>query len=134
MNLVNYAKNAYKHKQNKKIVNSKFKTNHEFDKRWNESQRIVIKYPDRVPIICERISTNVPELDRKKYLCPRDLSLANFMYVIRKRMHIEPEKSLYLFINNKMIPCSKLLGTIYEEEKDEDGFVYIKYGGESTFG
>ena len=37
------------------------------------------------------------KLDRKKYLCPRDLSLGNFMYVIRKRMHIEPEKSLYLF-------------------------------------
>ena len=56
------------------------------------------------------------------------------MYVIRKRMNLSPEKSLYLFVNNKMVPCSKLLGTIYEEEKDEDGFVYIRYGGESTFG
>ena len=56
------------------------------------------------------------------------------MYVIRKRMNLSPEKSLYLFVNNKMVPCSKLLGTIYEEEKDEDGFLYVNYGGESTFG
>ena len=134
MNLVDLAKNIYNHKKNRKIVNSKFKTNHDFDKRWNESQRIVIKYPERVPIICERFTTNVPEVDRKKYLCPRDLSLANFIYVIRKRMTLNSEKALYLFVNNKMIPCSKLLGTIYEQEKDEDGFLYINYGGESTFG
>ena len=43
-------------------------------------------------------------------------------------------KREYLFVNNKMIPCSKLLGAVYEEEKDEDGFLYVNYGGESTFG
>ena len=67
-------------------------------------------------------------------MCPGDLSLANFMYVIRKRMKLEPEKAIYLFINEKLCPTSALLSQIYDENKDEDGFLYIKYDGESTFG
>ena len=56
------------------------------------------------------------------------------MYVIRKRMNLSPEKSLYLFVNDKMIPCSSLLASVYDSEKADDGFLYINYGGESTFG
>ena len=26
------------------------------------------------------------------------------------------------------------MSTVYEEQKDEDGFLYIQYSGESTFG
>ena len=45
------------------------------------------------------------------------------------------EKSIYLFINDKIMPTtSALLGVIYEKHKHEDGFLYISYGGESTFG
>ena len=132
-NLVNYAKNIYKN-QNKRIKTT-FKNNHDFEKRFEEAQRVLVKYTDRIPIICERITTNVPDIDRKKYLCPRDLSIANFMYVIRKRIKISSEISIYLFVDNKiMVPCSALLGVVYDEHKDKDGFLYIQYGGESTFG
>ena len=135
MDLLFRAKRAYEHTQkNKKIDKSQFMTSHSFEKRLEESKRIIEKYPNRVPVICERISNNVPQVSRKKYLCPDDLSLANFMYVIRKRMNLSPEKALYLFVNNKMIPCSQLLGTVYSTEKNEDGFLYINYAGESTFG
>jgi len=135
MDLLFRAKRAYEHTQkNKKIDKSEFMNRHSFEKRLEESRRIIEKYPNRVPVICERISNNVPQVSRKKYLCPDDLSLANFMYVIRKRMNLSPEKALYLFVNNKMIPCSQLLGTVYSTEKNEDGFLYINYAGESTFG
>ena len=87
-----------------------------------------------MPIICQRINNEVPQIDRTKYLCPRDLSMANFMLVIRKRLHLSPEKALYLFVGKKIVPCSQLLGTVYEEEKDNDGFLYINYAGETTFG
>jgi len=29
---------------------------------------------------------------------------------------------------------SSTMGSIYEEHKDEDGFLYIAYSGENTFG
>jgi GABA(A) receptor-associated protein len=127
-------KKKYIRNENNKVLKSMFQEKHGYDKRLNESTIITEKYPGRVPIVCERICKNVPELNRTKYLCPMDMSFANFMYVIRRRMKLEPEKALYLFVNDKMIPCSKVLGEIYEKEKNADGFLYIRYGGETTFG
>ena len=121
-------------KKKKKEKIADFKLNQSYEKRVAESDRIICKYPERVPIICQRINNEVPEIDRNKYLRPRDLSMANFMLVIRKRLQLSPEKALYLFVRNKIVPCSQLLGTVYEEKKDEDGFLYINYAGESTFG
>ena len=114
-----------------------FKNRFSFAKRFDESYRIMKKYPDRLPIICEKDmrSIEIPDIDRKKYLVPSDLSIANFMYVIRKRIKITPDKSIYLFIDNHVMPATgQLLSQLYYEHKDEDGFLYIKYAGESTFG
>jgi GABA(A) receptor-associated protein len=45
-----------------------------------------------------------------------------------------PEEAIYLFVNERILPVSKILGEIYEKYKDEDGFLYIKYDSEATFG
>jgi GABA(A) receptor-associated protein len=132
--MINSTINLFKNKQSKKKFRDDFKSNNPIKKRQEESNRIIVKYPNRVPIICEPINYEIEQIDRKKYLCPKDLSLANFLLVIRKRLKLSPEKALYLFINKKLVPYSQLLGTIYEENKNEDGFLYINYAGESTFG
>jgi len=106
-----------------------------FEKRKQESERILEKYPDRVPIICERINNTVPELDKRKYLVPADLNIGAFMFVIRKRLNIGATKSIFLFVNDStLVPIGRILSQIYKEQKNKDGFLYIKYGGESTFG
>ena len=132
--LLKRASNYLKHRQENQVETNSFKNNHPFLKRKEESDRILAKYPDRVPVICERITKRINQLDRKKYLCPSDLSLANFMYVIRKRIKLSPEVSIFLFVNESMVPCSELMSKCYEDHKDDDGFLYIKYSGESTFG
>ena len=119
------------------IKTMNFKTKHPFEKRKEEAERILAKYPQRIPVICEKDprSRDIPNIDRQKYLVPDDLSVANFMYVIRKRIKIEAEKSIYLFVNNKVMPATaQFISTLYEKYKDEDGFLYITYAGESTFG
>ena len=133
-NTVTLAKSAYREYEKKQPDTNSFKTKFTFEKRKLESDTILVKYPNRIPIIVERFNKGAPEIDRKKYLAPDDLNLANFLYVIRKRLHLTPEKSIYLFINNKILPNSKLLGEVYDSNKDEDGFLYIKYCEESTFG
>jgi len=118
-------------------ANQSFKLKHPFEKRKEEAERILAKYPQRIPVICEKDprSRDIPNIDRQKYLVPDDLSVANFMYVIRKRIKIEAEKSIYLFVNNKVMPATaQFISTLYEKYKDEDGFLYITYAGESTFG
>jgi|TARA_Y100000813_G_scaffold190761_1_gene167175 GABA(A) receptor-associated protein len=133
-NIIKNVRNYYDRKQEMKSLEQNYKSQCSFEKRLDESTKITEKYPQRVPVICERMSIDIPEIDRKKFLCPDDLSLANFMYVIRKRLKLAPEKSIYLFINGKLVNNSKLLIQIYEENKDEDGFLYIQYASESTFG
>ena len=112
-----------------------FKDKHPFEKRLLESSRIMEKYPNRIPVICECVGGEVPDIDRKKYLVPSDLSMAGFLYVIRKRISISAEKSIYIFVGgNIMVSGSQTLGTVYEKYKDLDGFLYTCYSGENTFG
>ena len=107
-------------------------------KRLEESKRIIEKYPERIPVIVEKARTHakdMDDIDRNKFLVPNDLTMANFMYIIRKRLKLSPDKSIYLFVNDTtLVPTAALMSTIYTENKDEDGFMYIRYASESTFG
>ena len=113
-----------------------FKQKHAFEKRKDEAHRILQKYPERIPVICEKDprSRDIPDIDRKKYLVPADLSIANFMYVIRKRIKLSSEQALFIFINETMPPISENMSLVYNKHEDEDGFLYITYSGENTFG
>ena len=114
---------------------TRFKDKHPFEKRLLESSRIMEKYPNRIPIICECVGGEVPDIDRNKYLVPSDLSMGGFLYVIRQRIKIKSEQSIYLFVGDSvMVSGSQTLGTVYEKYKDLDGFLYTCYSGENTFG
>ncbi|ONM23986.1 Autophagy-related protein 8a [Zea mays] len=105
------------------------------EKRQSESARIRDKYPDRIPVIVEKAGkTDVPEIDKKKYLVPADLTVGQFVYVVRKRIKLSPEKAIFVFVKNTLPPTASLMSAIYEENKDEDGFLYMTYSGENTFG
>merc|ERR1712224_903701 len=112
-----------------------FKQEHAFDKRAGESARIRGKYGDRVPVIVERAGkSDIPTLDKKKYLVPADLTVGQFVYVIRKRIKLSAEKAIYIFVNNVLPPTAAFMSALYEEQKDEGGFLYITYSGETTSG
>ena len=113
-----------------------YKEKYSFEKRLNEATRIINKYPNRIPVIVERDNNEkeIQLINKNKYLVPISLTVGQFVYVIRKRLVLPPEKAIFLFINNVLPPTASLLGTIYDEYKDKDHFLYIKYSGENTFG
>lgn len=114
---------------------SLFKEEFTLDERKDESCKILNKYPNRIPVIVEKIiNSNIVEITNRKFLVPIDLTLGQFMFVIKKRLKFTPEKALFLFINSKLIPISHTMGDIYDKNKDEDGFLYIGYGSENTYG
>lgn len=78
--------------------------------------------------------SDAPEIDKKKYLVPNDITVGKFVFEIRKHMTLAPEKAIFLFVNNTLPPTGELVATIYEKHKDEDGFLYFTYSGENTFG
>lgn len=114
---------------------SKFKKEYSFDKRLSESSRIINKYPERIPIICEKSEkSNVEEIDKKKYLVPSDLTCAQFIFVIRRRLKLSAEKAIFLFINGLIPQSSETIRNLYYKNKDKDGFLYITYASENVFG
>lgn len=113
----------------------RFKEDHKVENRMNESKKILLKYPNRIPIIVEKSDNcSLPDISKKKYLVPNDMSMCQFLYVVRKRIQLEPSKSLFIMINNHLVPSAKSLGVIYEDDKDDDGFLYMVYSAENTFG
>lgn len=114
--------------------NIEYKKQRSFQKRYSESSSIREKYPDRIPIICERSGNNIDPLDKKKFLAPDSISLGEFIIIIRRRLKLREEQAIFCFINNKLPIISSNLATLYKENKDEDGFLYIIYSGENCFG
>jgi GABA(A) receptor-associated protein len=126
-------------------MRSKFKDEHPFEKRKAEAERIRQKYADRIPVrpspllcvyhifnkfqvICEKVEkSDIATIDKKKYLVPADLTVGQFVYVIRKRIKLSPEKAIFIFVDEVLPPTAALMSSIYEEHKDEDGFLYITY-------
>ena len=114
---------------------SSFKLAHPFEKRKEEAARIRAKYPERIPIIVEKADrSDIPAVDKKKYLVPPDLTVGQFVFVVRKRIKLSPEKAIFIFVNNTLPQTASLMSAIYEENKDDDGFLYLTYSGENTFG
>lgn len=113
-----------------------YKTKHTFEVRLAESRKIRESFPGRVPVIIEKASrvSEIPTIDKNKFLVPIDLTLGQFIYVIRKRMCLPPEKALFVFINNTLPQTGTTLRQLYTQFADEDGFMYATYGGENTFG
>nr|GEW71212.1 autophagy-related protein 8f [Tanacetum cinerariifolium] len=110
------------------MAKSLFKQEHDLEKRRAEAARIRDKYPDRIPVIVEKGErSDVPNIDKKKYLVPADLTVGQFVYVIRKRIKLSAEKAIFIFVDNALPPTGAIMSSIYEEKKDEDGFLYVTY-------
>ena len=113
-----------------------FKQTFNFKERLKESTRLLEKYPRRIPIIVEKNEEDItiPNIPKKKYLIPKDFTMAQLIYIIRRKIKLSSEKALFFFIGNNIPASSELLGTLYVEYRDSDKFLYIKYSGENTFG
>ncbi|KAM1463307.1 hypothetical protein ACFX1Q_047321 [Malus domestica] len=112
-----------------------FKDEFTFDQRIEESWDMVTKYPDRVPVIVEKYArSNLPQMEKKKYLVPRDVSVGQFIYVLSSRLHLAPGTALFVFVKDTLPQTASLMDSVYESFKDEDGFLYLCYSTEKTFG
>nr|XP_033812043.1 microtubule-associated proteins 1A/1B light chain 3C-like isoform X3 [Geotrypetes seraphini] len=117
------------------------------------------KFPRKLPVIVERYPKEkiLPVLDKMKFLVPQELTLGQFMAIIRSpprlltdsslkfsrnhswrswnRMPIGPSQSLYFLVNNcSLVGMSLSMAEVYTENRDEDGFLYITYASQEAFG
>lgn len=119
---------------------SLYKKNTSFEERKIKSQKLKELYPNRIPIIVEMSSSSanfssfIQEKHKIKYLVPNDLCMGQFVKILRDKMKIDKTTALFFFINNKLFPMTSPLYTLYNEHADDDGFLYIEFCEENTFG
>jgi GABA(A) receptor-associated protein len=119
---------------------SLYKKNTTTEERKIKSQKLKELYPNRVPVIAEMSSSSssyskfVEQNHKVKYLVPNEITMGQFVKILRDKMKIESNTALFFFINNKLPPMTSLVYNLYEQHKDEDGFLYIEFCEESTFG
>ncbi|KAL6598653.1 ubiquitin-related domain-containing protein [Neocallimastix sp. 'constans'] len=97
-----------------------YQKQHSFEKRQMKSKQLSEKYPDKIPCIVEKVkNSEIMDIEDNKFLIPNTYTF---------------EEALYIFIGEIMPNDTEIMSSIYEKYKNEDGFLYITYGGESTFG
>ncbi|KAL5463971.1 hypothetical protein EMCRGX_G032924 [Ephydatia muelleri] len=114
-----------------------FKQRRSFASRSDEVSSIRAKFPQKVPVIVERYAQekDLPVLDKTKFLVPEELTMSQFVTIIRNRMGLAQNQTFYLLVNNKALASlSTTLAEIYRLEKDEDGFLYMVYASHEFFG
>ncbi len=102
------------------------------------SQKILKGYPDRVPILVEA-GPNAPPIARSKFLVPCDIDAAKFIYEIRKHIRLHAAEAIFVFVGDPdgtmiMPQPSQTMSLIYQQHKQSDGFLYVRYALENTFG
>eukprot|EP00210_Caulerpa_lentillifera_P008894 g8486.t1 len=114
---------------------SQFKLEHSLEKRKLESEKLQKNHKTRVPVIVEKsVKCSLPAINKKKYLVPGDLTVGQFVYVIRQRIQLDPTQTLVLFVGELIPANGDLMMSVFEKHKDEDGFLYVTYATEKALG
>ena len=113
-----------------------FRQKHDLATRVAEATRIREKFPGRIPVIVERAARDkgLTQIDKNKFLVPPDLTLGQFVFVVRKRITLPAERALFVFCGNSLPTTGSLMRELYIRHSDPDGFLYMTYCGENTFG
>lgn len=110
-----------------------------FEKREEEAQRIVARYPTRIPIVCEWLPKSkraMPPLEKKKFLVPKQMNLGQFRGVINRQLNMQDSTvTLYFTMKDFTSPISSTtVEDLYHRKKSSDGFLYLHFSEETTFG
>ncbi|XP_047550567.1 gamma-aminobutyric acid receptor-associated protein-like 2 [Lutra lutra] len=90
-----------------------FKEEHLLEYRCVQSVKTQVEYPNRVLVIVGKVSgSQTVDNDKWKYLVPSDITVAQFMGIIRKRSQFPSEKAIFLFVGKTVSQSSLTKGLL----------------------
>lgn len=114
-------------------MTSQFKNQYSLEERQKQSSNILNKYKDSVPVYIDFTNLSKP-IEKSKFVIPNGFTMGQLLTAIRMKMSLNPASALFIFINNRLVPVTAIVSTVYETNKDEDGFLYVCCSEENTFG
>ena len=123
-------------------TNKKFKDLYTAEERISESNRILAKYPDYIPVIID-CSEKLGQLKKQKFLVPSEVSASHLLHSVRKQFETKKSDAIFMFCNDSLICPTVMMKNLYTEYKiknkitdgcNSDKFMYIELHLESVFG
>jgi len=120
----------------RKKMKSEFQSKRTFEERVRDSSTIKEQHPDKIAVIVERSKSErtLPILDKTKFLVPGHVTVTELIRVLRRRLQLAPGQALFLFSSRGLPPGTQTLAELHEADRDEDGFLYMFYAAQETFG
>lgn len=111
--------------------------NQSIEKNKKIAMSLINQYEDRVPVIVEKeIDSKLPELEKKKYLVPYNMTIGALIMVIRRKIKLENYQSLFISTKeqNYSPPSNCTMAELYQKYQSPDKFLYLVYKSENAFG
>ena len=107
-------------------------------------EEILKKYPNRIPVIITsktiKFTDNNKNKNNSNFIIPSNITMAEFIIMIRKRIELLQEESVFVFVIDKktkkdiMVPASSTMETIYSQYKDDNLILKLYFEKEAVFG
>ena len=126
---------------------SDFRKRFNFEERKAITDKILDKYEEKCPLYLSFDShLNLKSLKNyNRYIVTNNLTMSRFLLIVKKKINFNSAESLTLFIeiydkngsnikDTIVAPLSSSIASIYDMNKNDDGFLYIRLVKENVFG
>ena len=74
-------------------------------------------------------------IKKSKFLVPREITAQKLVHILTGYIpDLKPEQSVFFFVKNNIVGGLDSVEEMYRKHKQDDGFLYLTYTTENTFG
>lgn len=103
--------------------------------RSNSRCRALFKHPGLVPVeVVHEQGSSDKKLGTYKYLVQPDMSMGQFMSMLRARLKIDATEGVFLMVGDVLAKNSSTMQDLYALHQDSDNILVITVAKERVFG